>query len=273
LPGGILEIGESPAECARREAREETGLSVRPIRLASILSGPRHEILYPNGDRVQQTTFFFECSIEGGSLRAGGDESSTLAFFPADHLPPTLPWYLAALEVQDSTEPYFDPPEFSPSEDEPPESPAWAMLRARIGSAPLILPGATALLRDARGHALLVRRKDSGLWSMPGGPVELGENLAAAVIRETAEEVGLRVDPIRIRGIFGGHRVAFHGGDTLYPISTWFECAIRSGVPRPDEKEVDRAEFHDAAALPEMAPGLRERLTEVLASPRAAVFH
>ena len=96
LPGGILEVGESPAECARREAFEETGLRVEPVRLTAVLSSPRHNIRYPNGDRVQQITFFFESRIVGGSLRPE-DESSRLAFFAAGNSPDTLPWYSPGL--------------------------------------------------------------------------------------------------------------------------------------------------------------------------------
>jgi PAS domain S-box-containing protein len=204
LPGGILELGESPEACARREAREETGLTVRPVRLTAVLSSPRHSILYPNGDRVQQVSIFFECSIVSGSLRADGGESSALAFFPLEALPPTLPWYKLAIEKRNEAEPFFDPPEFSAPSPGSVESSTWSALRARVGSAPLILPGATALIRDDRGRVLLVRRMDSGLWSLPGGLLELGESLAGTVIRETEEETGLRVEPTRIRGVIGG---------------------------------------------------------------------
>lgn len=91
LPGGIVEPGESPAACARREAQEETGLAVQPIRLTAVLSGPRHTILYPNGDQVQQVTFFFECTINSGSLRSGGGESTALEFSPWRICPPRFP--------------------------------------------------------------------------------------------------------------------------------------------------------------------------------------
>ncbi len=271
LPGGLLEVEESPADCAVREAREETGLAVRPIRLTAVLSSPRYEILYPNGDCVQQITFYFECSIQGGSLVAGGEETSALEFFPLGNFPPTLPWYQLALEQRNSGKPFFDPPEFPAPVTGTPSS-TWAALRGRIGTAPLILPGATALIRDPHGRVLLVRRTDSGLWSMPGGLLELGESLAGTLIRETEEETGLRVEPARIRGVFGGHRVIFPGGDVLYPIATWFECAHSSGSPRPDGVEISRTEYFEPANLPEMVSGVKERLLAVLASPDNVIF-
>ncbi|MHB0884562.1 MAG: NUDIX hydrolase [Bacillota bacterium] len=48
------------------------------------------------------------------------------------------------------------------------------------------------------GRVLLVKRDhdpDRGKWSVPGGLVEAGETLAAAVKRETREETGLIVEP------------------------------------------------------------------------------
>jgi 8-oxo-dGTP diphosphatase len=272
LPGGILETGESPADCVVREAREETGLAVRPKRLRAVLSSPRHEIRYPNGDRVQQITFTFGCSIEGGSLAAGAEETSALEFFSPENFPPTLPWYQTALEKRNSIWPFFDPPVFSSPGKGAASASTWAAIRARIGSAPLILPGATSLIRDPQGRVLLVRRKDSGLWSMPGGLLELGESLAGTVIRETREETALRVEPTRIRAVFGGHRVVFPGGDVLYPIATWFECALHSGSPRPDGVEISRLDLFNPARLPKMVPGVQARLQAVLASPDAAVF-
>jgi ADP-ribose pyrophosphatase YjhB (NUDIX family) len=98
LPGGILEVGESPAECVRRETFEETGLRIEPEKVAAVLSSPRHNILYPNGDRVQQITFYFECRIVGGSLQPERAETSQLHFFPPADLPYTLPWYMEALQ-------------------------------------------------------------------------------------------------------------------------------------------------------------------------------
>ena len=48
----------------------------------------------------------------------------------------------------------------------------------------------------ARGVVLIKRRDEplAGQWSLPGGTVEVGETLAAAIAREVLEETGLVVD-------------------------------------------------------------------------------
>jgi ADP-ribose pyrophosphatase YjhB (NUDIX family) len=53
-----------------------------------------------------------------------------------------------------------------------------------------------AVVRDDRGRLLLVRRGTEpakGRWSVPGGRIEPGETAVHAVVRELAEETGLRV--------------------------------------------------------------------------------
>jgi ADP-ribose pyrophosphatase YjhB (NUDIX family) len=58
-----------------------------------------------------------------------------------------------------------------------------------------------AIFRD--GRLLIVRRARPpahGLFTLPGGVVELGETLEQAVIREVREETGVTVEPVALAG-------------------------------------------------------------------------
>jgi 8-oxo-dGTP diphosphatase len=58
-----------------------------------------------------------------------------------------------------------------------------------------------AIFRD--GRVLIVRRARPpahGLYTLPGGGVELGETLEQAVAREVREETALEVEPIALAG-------------------------------------------------------------------------
>jgi 8-oxo-dGTP diphosphatase len=71
-----------------------------------------------------------------------------------------------------------------------------------------------AIVHDAGGRLLVIRRghpPGEGLWSLPGGRVEAGESDAEAVVRELAEETGLRVEP---GGLIGAIEHADPGGVT-----------------------------------------------------------
>lgn len=89
--GGAVEIGESPAEAAVRETREETGLEVRLTRLLDVLGGPDYEVSYPNGDRTAYVTAVYEAAVTDGRAAARDDELSDMAWF--------TPGQLAALEL------------------------------------------------------------------------------------------------------------------------------------------------------------------------------
>jgi ADP-ribose pyrophosphatase YjhB (NUDIX family) len=58
-----------------------------------------------------------------------------------------------------------------------------------------------AIFRDS--NVLLVRRAGApakGLWTLPGGRVEVGETLVTAVKREVLEETALNIDVIGLAG-------------------------------------------------------------------------
>lgn len=49
LPGGLMDLGESLEEVAKREVFEETGLVVKNLRLLNVYSGSKYYLKVPNG--------------------------------------------------------------------------------------------------------------------------------------------------------------------------------------------------------------------------------
>ena len=92
-----------------------------------------------------------------------------------------------------------------------------------------------------RNRVLLIRRGAEplkGQWSIPGGLVELGEDLIAGVKRELKEETGLSVEPREVVTVFDrivrkAKRVRYH-----YVIVD-FACRLKGGRLKPASDVVD----------------------------------
>jgi 8-oxo-dGTP pyrophosphatase MutT (NUDIX family) len=85
--GGAVDVGESPAAAAVREAREEISADVQLVRLVDVLGGPDYVVSYPNGDRTAYVTAVYEARIINGSPAPGDGELSELAWFAPGELP------------------------------------------------------------------------------------------------------------------------------------------------------------------------------------------
>lgn len=85
LPGGWADVNETPSESVVREVEEESGYSVKVVRLLGVLDRERQGHVPPFPYHVYK--LFFQCEIVGGAPRANR-ESSECAFFARDSLPP-----------------------------------------------------------------------------------------------------------------------------------------------------------------------------------------
>jgi 8-oxo-dGTP diphosphatase len=124
------------------------------------------------------------------------------------------------------------------------------------------VPCVGGLAYDGSGRLLLVQRANEpgrGLWSLPGGRVEPGEDDAAALVREMAEETGLVVQPGDLVGRV--HRGTYEIAD--------YRCRVLGGTLVAGDDALD-ARWCDAATLLELplVPLLLETLREWDALPR-----
>ncbi|MGH9355487.1 MAG: NUDIX hydrolase [Terriglobia bacterium] len=82
-----------------------------------------------------------------------------------------------------------------------------------------------------RGSVLLIRRGKSpsrGEWSLPGGMVEIGERVGAAVTREVREETSLTVEPVALAAVF--ERIVRQRGRIRFHYTVLdYACRVRGG--------------------------------------------
>jgi 8-oxo-dGTP pyrophosphatase MutT (NUDIX family) len=87
LPGGLMELGESTEETARREVWEETGLILGNLKMIDVVSGADNFIKAPNGDEFYMVTVVYETSEISGELRIDQQESLDFRYFQTSELP------------------------------------------------------------------------------------------------------------------------------------------------------------------------------------------
>ncbi|HDS58984.1 MAG TPA: NUDIX hydrolase [Thermoplasmatales archaeon] len=102
-----------------------------------------------------------------------------------------------------------------------------------------------------RGHLLLIQRGREpfrGRWALPGGFVEYGETVEAAVVREVREEAGLETRIIRLLGVYS-HPERDPRGHT---VSVVFLLEVVGGTLRGGD-DAARATWFSLDDLPQLA--------------------
>ncbi|MFI0483795.1 NUDIX hydrolase [Actinomadura sp. 9N215] len=119
------------------------------------------------------------------------------------------------------------------------------------------------ILRDEAGRLLMVRRRNppgEGLWSIPGGRVEPGEDDPAAVARELKEETGLDVVAGTKIGTVerpGPGGVVYEVHDYAATVADGTGGTLRAGDDASDVRWIPPDELRE---LP-VTPGLLDALT------------
>ena len=98
LPGGFVELHETPAQCAARECLEETGLQVRVTRLLGVFSSQCYEqVNYPHKGGVYCHILFLGEVVEGAPRTT--DEAREIGWFAAHELPPMSDGHLPRVQI------------------------------------------------------------------------------------------------------------------------------------------------------------------------------
>jgi 8-oxo-dGTP diphosphatase len=100
--------------------------------------------------------------------------------------------------------------------------------------APLRRIAAYGLCADSASRVLLVRASarsgTPGVWSLPGGAVDHGENPNDTVVRETAAETGLSVAVVRLHDVLADMRALPHRGITIHTDRLIYHVTVRGGT-------------------------------------------
>lgn len=114
------------------------------------------------------------------------------------------------------------------------------------------------------GRWVLIRRRDTGHWALPGGTLEWGESLSAAARRELREEAGVELSSaLELCGVYSdpARDYRFHAVTVL--------ARARVGAPAQapvNPLEILEVGLFESSALP---PSLSLSMTDLLEDARA----
>jgi len=141
----------------------------------------------------------------------------------------------------------------------------------------MVVPAAYVYL-TREDQVLLQRRQNTGymdgMWvAGAAGHIELGETAAAAAIREAAEELGVRLDPVGLRAATIMQRTD-GTADPVEQRADWFFTATRwTGEPSVTEPDkCDAVAWFDLTALPDEIPDYERLVLDGLASRTLSPF-
>jgi 8-oxo-dGTP diphosphatase len=109
---------------------------------------------------------------------------------------------------------------------------------------------AVAVLVVNEGEILMVRRSNrpqQGMWTLPAGFVDAGEDPRHAAVRECMEETGLNIEVTHLIDVLSGQEYE-RGADILIV----YQAEINSGILSPGD-DADRAAFFKLNQLPPLA--------------------
>ncbi|HKC04597.1 MAG TPA: NUDIX domain-containing protein [Patescibacteria group bacterium] len=145
-----------------------------------------------------------------------------------------------------------------------------------VGHKRIILNFVGAAIFNEKGELLLQKRGDKKKWGLPGGALELGENLEEAVIREVGEETGLKIKPVSIIGVYTGpkYNVSYPNGDQTQPVVVLFSVKVTGGnlTDKVDEETLE-LKYFAKSELPELAgPDFIDMISDAFAGKKA-IWH
>jgi ADP-ribose pyrophosphatase YjhB (NUDIX family) len=124
-------------------------------------------------------------------------------------------------------------------------------------------------VRAAVFHAhklLLVKEREDGCWTLPGGWVDVGESPSEAIVREVYEESGYQTRAVKLLAVYDRNHPR-HGHPPLrhHVYKLFFQCELIGGMAT-DNFETEAATFFEEQKIPELS------LTRVVPTQIARLF-
>jgi ADP-ribose pyrophosphatase YjhB (NUDIX family) len=133
------------------------------------------------------------------------------------------------------------------------------------------IPGVGAIVVGSKG-ILLARRDKSprtGLWSFPGGGVEVGETQQNAIIREVEEETGVKCEVLEFVTTFDLIMKDSSGEVEFHFLLNYFIARALTDTTKPEFEDGEVGWFHPDQLPSDMA---NQKLVSIIKSVRGRIL-
>ncbi|MBN2795194.1 MAG: NUDIX domain-containing protein [Clostridia bacterium] len=126
-------------------------------------------------------------------------------------------------------------------------------LREKIGTDPVIMPGANVIIINEKNEILMHHRRDRDWWGLPGGMMELGETLEETAVREVKEEINIKVSDLKLFNLYSGPEFfyIYPDGNQVHNVTATYICKHYKGEIIVEQTEGRDARFFALENLPE----------------------
>ncbi len=127
-------------------------------------------------------------------------------------------------------------------------------LRKYVGHEPLIGLGATTLVFNKKKEILLNLRSDTNTWGIPGGSMELYEDIKETAVRELKEECGIEAKNLELVDVLSGKEYYFEypNGDKMCTVIVLFKVIDYIGNIKVSDNESKDLRFFSMDNLPKL---------------------
>jgi len=113
-----------------------------------------------------------------------------------------------------------------------------------------------AVVTNEDGMILVIQRRDSGHWQLPGGILEQHESIHDGVRREVLEETGIHIEPQHLTGVYKNI--------PLGVVALVFRARYVEGMPRPTSESTAVEWWAPEQVIEGMLEAFAVRITDAL---------